>query len=109
MNMVKRFVALVVLVGSNLLVAPAAFADEVPNPKPNAPDGVKDMADKIIGLLKWGGLAFAIAGLLIIGIKMMSGRDNGRGGRDGIDALGYWAGGMVLVGGAASIVSFFMA
>lgn len=108
MKKFTRLTALVVLAASNLLVAPGAYAADVPDPAPQAPAALENAVEKILGVIKYLGLAAMVGGLILIGIKMVSGKDSGRGGRDGMDSLYYWAGGMILIGATSSIVGFFM-
>ncbi|RJK95919.1 hypothetical protein [Vallicoccus soli] len=48
----------------------------VPNPAPQAPPGLGDAADTLLGWMKWGGLVAGVAGLIICAIMMMVGRRN---------------------------------
>jgi len=54
----------------------ALLAATVPNPSPEAPPGVGDVANTFLGWMKWGGLIAGVIGFMICGIMMMVGRRN---------------------------------
>ncbi|MBU2698558.1 hypothetical protein [Pimelobacter sp. 30-1] len=87
----------------------AAFAGPVPDPKPQAPSGLQDKVDLLLGLLKWGGIAAVVAGFIIAGIMLALGNGSGHGGREGQDRLWKVAAGAIVIGAASSIAGFFLA
>lgn len=87
---------------------PAYADDKVPNPPAKAPKEIQDKVDIIVGLLKWFGIAAVLVGIILAGIFMALGGGRGGGGRDGIERLGYAAGGAVIIGGASALVGFLL-
>ncbi|KDA40863.1 hypothetical protein E0F15_10215 [Frankia sp. B2] len=54
----------------------AAIDPLVPNPRPQAPEGVQETVNMVVGWLKYGGLVAGVVGLLICAIMMALGRRN---------------------------------
>jgi len=77
----------------------------LPDPEPVAPPGFEGPVGTIFGWLKWGGLALAIAGVMIIGAKMTINVRRGEAAGE-LGQLLYVALGCILIGAAASLVGF---
>ncbi|CAN5344041.1 hypothetical protein BH09ACT5_BH09ACT5_24360 [soil metagenome] len=75
----------------------------IPDPEPVAPPGFEGPVGILFGWLKWGGLALAVAGVMIIGGKMaINVRKGGAAGELG--QLMIVAVGCILIGAAASLI-----
>lgn len=88
----------------------AAHADPVtvPNPAPAAPKEVTTALDRLIGLLKYGGIAAVVSGFVMVGIAMALSRNGGHGGRESIDRLWYVAGGAIVIGTSSALAGFLL-
>jgi drug/metabolite transporter (DMT)-like permease len=71
------------------------------------PGQVQTQLDSILGWVKWLGLAAAFAGLFTAAGRMTLSHRLGSGGEH-MSALGYIAGGLVLIGSASALVGFFV-
>ncbi len=80
---------------------------DVPNPGPIAPPGFEGPVSVIIGMAKWGGLALAVLGVIIIGAKMMVNVRRGEAAGELGQQL-YVALGCILIGAASSLVGFLV-
>lgn len=78
---------------------------DIPDPDPAPIPGFEGPTTTILGWMKWGGLALAVAGVIIVAYKLFVNSHRGEGGRE-LGQLGFVAIGVALIGGAASIVGF---
>lgn len=83
----------------------SAVSATIPDPAPVAPPGFEGPAAVILGWLKWGGLALAVAGIMIIGAKLAINIRRGEAASE-LGQLLYVALGCILIGAAASLVGF---
>lgn len=77
----------------------------IPDPDPAPPPGFEGPVGTLFGWLKWGGLAIAVAGVMIIGGKMAINIRRGEAAGE-LGQLLFVALGVILVGAAASLVGF---
>jgi hypothetical protein len=79
-----------------------------PNPPPQAPPGINELANELIGWLKWGVLAVGITGILVCAGMIIIGRRH-RGGlaQEGLLGSLWVLGGLTLASLAAVLVSAF--
>jgi hypothetical protein len=87
-----------------------AQAPVVPDPAPAAPPGeLAEAADTLLGWMKWGGIVGAVAAAIAAGIMMVVGRRNrNHMAIEGAASLPWIVGGLALVLGSASVISFFL-
>ncbi len=78
---------------------------DIPNPDPAPPPGVEGPVGVLLGWLKWGGLAVAVAGIMVIGAKLAINQRRGEAAGE-LGQLGFVAIGVIILGAAASIVGF---
>jgi len=82
-----------------------------PLPSPGSgtdlPGQVQQQLNSVLGWVKWLGLAAAFAGLFVAAGRMALSHRMGSGGEH-MSALGYIAGGLVLIGSASALVGFFV-
>ncbi len=80
----------------------------VPNPPPQAPPGIEELADQLIGWLKWGVLSAGMIGILICAGMIIVGRRH-RGGlaQEGLIGSLWVMGGLALASLAAVLVGTF--
>jgi hypothetical protein len=52
----------------------ALAGEPVPNPPPRTPPGLGELADQLIGWLKWGALTAGVVGLLVCTGMILAGR-----------------------------------
>jgi hypothetical protein len=93
-----------------LMVQPVTPDPMIPNPAPMAPPGeLADAANTILAWMKWGGLVGAVGALIAAGIMMAVGRRNRNSmAIEGATSLPWVVGGLALVLGSASVISFFL-
>jgi hypothetical protein len=79
-----------------------------PNPAPQAPPGLAELADQLISWLKWGVLAAGMIGILGCAVMIIIGRRR-RGGlaQDGLVGTLWVLGGLALGSVAAVLVNTF--
>lgn len=77
----------------------------IPDPNPAPPPGFEGPVGIILGWLKWGGLAIAVAGIMIIGGKLAINIRRGEAAGE-LGQLLYVGLGCILIGAAASLVGF---
>jgi hypothetical protein len=77
----------------------------IPDPDPVPPPGFEGPVGLIIGMLRWGGLALAVVGIIIIAARMMINVRRGEAAHE-VGALGYVGLGIILIGAAAALVGF---
>lgn len=78
---------------------------DIPDPDPAPPPGFEGPVGILFGWLKWGGLAVAVAGVMIIGGKMAINIRRGEAAGE-LGQLLFVALGCILIGAAASLVGF---
>jgi hypothetical protein len=80
----------------------------VPNPPPQAPPGIEEVADQLIGWLKWGVLTAGMIGILVCAGMIIVGRRQ-RGGlaQEGLVGSLWVMGGLALASLAAVLVDTF--
>lgn len=77
----------------------------IPDPDPAPPPGFEGPVGILLSWLKWGGLAIAVAGVMIIGGKMAINIRRGEAAGE-LGQLLFVALGCILIGAAASLVGF---
>lgn len=77
----------------------------IPDPSPITPPGFEAPVGLIIGMLRWGGLALAVAGIIIVGARLTINIRRGEAAHE-IGMLGAIGLGIMLIGGAAALVGF---
>lgn len=77
----------------------------IPDPDPVTPPGFEGPVSLIIGMLRWGGLALAVAGIIIVGARLTINIRRGEAAHE-IGMLGAIGLGIMLIGAAAAIVGF---
>src|SRR4051794_1771886 len=77
----------------------------IPDPDPAPPPGFEGPVGILFGWLKWGGLAIAVAGVMIIGGKMAINIRRGEAAGE-LGQLLFVALGCILIDAAASLVGF---
>jgi hypothetical protein len=86
-----------------------AVAAGVPNPPAQAPPGLAQPVNTILGWGKWGVLVCGVAGLLICGGKMAIGhRNRATFAADGATGIPWVLGGLSLAAVSAAIVGVFL-
>ncbi|MEV6133672.1 hypothetical protein AB0M05_43880 [Streptomyces violaceusniger] len=85
---------------------PPPGTGKVPSPKKEAPPGLANAVDTVLGILAWAGTAAGVAGILITGVMMSVSVKRGEG-SEHLSRLGMVLGGCVLVAAAGPIVQFF--
>jgi hypothetical protein len=84
-------------------------AGNVPNPGGGqAPPGVGEKFQEVMGWAKWVCLGIAVLGIMAIGAMMTVGSRRGEGGEK-VGSLGWALGGVVIIAGAFSLVGFLAA
>ena len=88
--------------------ASTAGSDTAPNPPAQAPPGIAELADQIIGWLKWGVLVAGLLGVLVCAGMIIFGRRH-RGGlaQEGLVGSLWVMGGLTLASLAAVLVGAF--
>lgn len=82
---------------------------QVPDPEPQAPPGLEEVANTIISWLKWGVLVGGVVGLLICALMIVVGRRNRNAlAADGIQGSVWVIGGLAMASAAALVVGVFM-
>lgn len=89
------------------LLAQGAAPLPAPGDGTDLPSGVQTQLNDVLGWVKWLGLAAAFAGLFTAAGRMALSHRTGSGGEH-MSALGYIAGGLVLIGSASALVGFFV-
>jgi hypothetical protein len=83
-------------------------AEPVPNPPPQAPPGINELADQLIGWLKWGALAAGVVGLLVCAGMIVTGRRHRSGlAQDGLVGSFWVLTGLMLASLTAVLVGAF--
>ncbi|MEU0550521.1 hypothetical protein [Micromonospora sp. NPDC005979] len=77
------------------------------DPKPGAPDPLKSLVDKLLGLLAWAGTAAGTAGVLITGVMMAVSMKRGES-SEHMSRLGMVLGGCILVSAAGPLADWFL-
>jgi hypothetical protein len=86
----------------------ATGTDSAPNPPPQAPPGINELATELIGWLKWGVLVVGIIGILVCAGMIIIGRRHRAGlAQDGLLGSLWVLGGLTLASLAAVLVSAF--
>ena len=81
----------------------------VPQPKPQAPPGLENASNLILGWLVWGARVGGVAGVLICALMIIVGRRNrNQMATEGVFSLAWVFGGLSLVAVAASLVGAFL-
>ncbi|MEU7004183.1 hypothetical protein [Nonomuraea sp. NPDC046570] len=81
----------------------------VPNPPPQAPPGLKQPINTILGWAKWGVIVAGVGGLFICAAQMAIGRKNRSSfAADGASGIPWVLGGLSLAGTASGIVGMFL-
>ncbi|NTW42674.1 MAG: hypothetical protein HGA44_22875 [Cellulomonadaceae bacterium] len=75
------------------------------DPEAVAPPGVEDSVNRLLGVLKWGATIAAFIGLILIAVSWMMAHRNGDG-DEKIQRLTWWGAGLLIVGGAVSIINW---
>ncbi|MDT7675005.1 MAG: hypothetical protein QOD82_2907 [Pseudonocardiales bacterium] len=89
------------------LVTPTGTGS-APNPPPQAPPGINELANELIGWLKWGVLAVGITGILVCAGMIIIGRRHRVGlAQEGLLGSLWVLGGLTLASLAAVLVSAF--
>ena len=83
----------------------STFPLDIPDPDPVAPPGFEGPVGTILSWLKWGGLALAVGGLMIVGGMMAINQRRGEAAGE-LGLLGKILIGVIIIGAAASIVGF---
>lgn len=82
--------------------------EPAPNPPPQAPPGIGELADQVIGWLKWGVLAAGMVGILVCaGMIIVGRRRHGGLAREGLIGSVWVLGGLALASVAAVLVGAF--
>jgi hypothetical protein len=91
-----------------VLVSHWLLAQGTPAPANSTlPGNVQTQLNDVLGWVKWLGLAAAFAGLFTAAGRMALSHRTGSGGEH-MSALGYIAGGLILIGSASALVGFFV-
>ncbi|HEX4249867.1 MAG TPA: hypothetical protein VH008_18525 [Pseudonocardia sp.] len=91
-----------------LAVLATLAADPLPNPPPQAPPGLGELADQLIGWLKWGALTAGVVGLLICAGMILAGRRHRAGlAQDGLVGSFWVLTGLAMASLAAVLVGAF--
>ncbi len=77
----------------------------IPDPDPTPPPGFEGPVGLIIGMLRWGGLAMAVIGIIIIAARLTINIRRGEAAHE-LGGLGYVALAVILIGAAAALVGF---
>jgi hypothetical protein len=81
------------------------FVAPVPEPSVQAPPGLQEKTDLLLGWLKWGGIGAGTAGIMISGIMMAVGRRNRSSlAADGASSVPWVLGGCALIAIAGGLV-----
>lgn len=78
---------------------------DIPDPDPVVPPGFEGPTGLIIGMLRWGGLALAVVGIIIIAARMTINIRRGEAAHE-VGGLGYVALAVILIGAASALVGF---
>jgi hypothetical protein len=86
------------------------LAQIVPNPSPAVPPGrLAEATNTLLSWLQWGSLAGAVGAMIVAGGMMAVGRRNRNNmAIEGASSVPWVIGGIALILGAASLVSFFV-
>lgn len=88
---------------ATILSPPDAVAATEPDPQ--APPGLQDKTNLILGWLKWGGITTGVAGFMIVGIMMTVGRRNRSSmAADGASGLPWVLAGLSIISIAGGLV-----
>ncbi|RRD47676.1 hypothetical protein EII35_14570 [Arachnia propionica] len=80
---------------------------KVPDPGDGStPPGFEKFTD-VLGWVKWVSLGILVMALIIAGVRMAFGAGRGEGGEHA-SRIGWVLGGVMIVSGAVSIISFFV-
>ena len=96
------FLTVVLLMSVGNVVFAAGDALGGINPTITAPEGGADIANKILGILMWVGVAIAVGMLIFLGIKYVTSSPDGK--ADLKKQLGIYILGFVFIVGATTIV-----
>jgi hypothetical protein len=81
----------------------------IPQPAPQAPPGLENASNLILGWLVWGARVGGVAGVLICALMIIVGRRNrNQMATEGVFSLAWVFGGLSLVAVAASLVGAFL-
>ena len=78
---------------------------DIPDPDPVTPPGFEGPTGLIIGMLRWGGLALAVVGVIIVAAKLMVNIRRGEAANE-VGGLGWIGLGIMLIGAASALVGF---
>lgn len=83
-------------------------SEPAPNPPPQAPPGIGELADQVIAWLKWGVLAAGMVGILVCaGMIIIGHRRRGGLAQEGLIGSVWVLGGLALASVAAVLVGAF--
>ena len=86
----------------------SAPRQQVPNPGPTAPPGLGELADQLLGWLKWGVLVAGVLGILVCAMMLIIGRRNRSAtAYEGLVGSAWVIGGLALASVAALLVGAF--
>ena len=74
----------------------------IPDPDPVTPPGFEAPVGLIIGMLRWGGLALAVVGIIVIAARLTINIRRGEAANE-LGGLGYVALAVILIGAAAAV------
>jgi hypothetical protein len=87
---------------------PLPGSEPAPNPPPQAPPGIAELADQVIAWLKWGVLAAGMVGILVCaGMIIIGHRRRGGLAQEGLIGSVWVLGGLALASVAAVLVGAF--
>ncbi len=80
----------------------------VPNPGPTVPPGLGELADQLLGWLKWGVLVSGVLGILVCALMLIIGRRNRSAtAYEGLVGSAWVLGGLAMASVAALLVGAF--
>ena len=86
----------------------SAPRQQVPNPGPTAPPGLGELADQLLGWLKWGVLVTGVLGILVCALMLIIGRRNRSAtAYEGLVGSAWVIGGLAMASVAALLVGAF--
>ncbi len=86
----------------------SAPRQQVPDPGPDAPPGLEELADQLLGWLKWGVLVTGVLGILVCALMLIIGRRNRSAtAYEGLVGSAWVIGGLALASVAALLVGAF--
>ena len=89
----------------SVLASVSTFVAQIPNPPPQAPPGLENVSNMVLGWLKWGGLIAGVGTLIYCGIMIIVGRRNrNQMATDGVIGIPWVLAGLAVIGIASALV-----